>query len=298
LAECGAELPPILVHRETMRVVDGMHRLRAAVLRGQGEIEVRYLMGTDEELFVLAVRANVAHGLPLSLADRKAAAARILRAHPEWSDRSIARIVGLSDKTVGAARRCMTAEIPQQRRRLGRDGTARPVNTIDARRRAGELLAERPDASLREIGAATGLSTATVRDVRDRLRNGQDPAAPRKRQSLQETLTSGTPSSRPSSSRRRGGSADWRGQSKDPVAVLHALRADPALRLTESGRGVLRLLETCAVDADTQQRLAESIPAHCAPAVSYLVAEGVRAWQQLASLIRQRSEEIQSVPAS
>ena len=37
LAESGSDLPPILVHRETMRVIDGMHRLRAAILNGQLE---------------------------------------------------------------------------------------------------------------------------------------------------------------------------------------------------------------------------------------------------------------------
>ena len=34
-------LPPILVHRSTMRVIDGMHRLRAAKLRGDETIAVR-----------------------------------------------------------------------------------------------------------------------------------------------------------------------------------------------------------------------------------------------------------------
>jgi ParB-like chromosome segregation protein Spo0J len=34
LAESGLELPPIVVHRPTRRVIDGMHRLAAARLRG------------------------------------------------------------------------------------------------------------------------------------------------------------------------------------------------------------------------------------------------------------------------
>ena len=34
LASSGAHLSPIVVHRATMRVVDGSHRLKAAVLRG------------------------------------------------------------------------------------------------------------------------------------------------------------------------------------------------------------------------------------------------------------------------
>jgi hypothetical protein len=41
------------------------------------------------------MKLNAAHGLPLSLADRKAAARRILGSYSDWSDRSIAAIAGI-----------------------------------------------------------------------------------------------------------------------------------------------------------------------------------------------------------
>jgi hypothetical protein len=41
LASLRDALPPISVHRPTMRVIDGMHRLRAARLRGADKIKVR-----------------------------------------------------------------------------------------------------------------------------------------------------------------------------------------------------------------------------------------------------------------
>ncbi|MFD1047646.1 ParB/RepB/Spo0J family partition protein, partial [Kibdelosporangium lantanae] len=78
LAASAADLPPIVVQRGTMRVIDGMHRLRAARMRGQNEILVRFYDGDDDEAFIVAVRTNVTHGLPLSQADRTAAAARII----------------------------------------------------------------------------------------------------------------------------------------------------------------------------------------------------------------------------
>ena len=59
-------LPPIIVQRGTMRVIDGMHRLRAAQLRGEKQIAVRFFEGSDDLAFVLAVHANTAHGLPLT----------------------------------------------------------------------------------------------------------------------------------------------------------------------------------------------------------------------------------------
>ncbi|MFD0855543.1 ParB/Srx family N-terminal domain-containing protein, partial [Actinomadura adrarensis] len=78
LAETETTLPPILVHRGTMRVIDGMHRLRAAAQAGHKEIQVEFFEGSEEEGFIRAVKANIVHGLPLTLADRRAAAARIL----------------------------------------------------------------------------------------------------------------------------------------------------------------------------------------------------------------------------
>src|SRR3954471_3912118 len=60
LVESAADLPPILVHRATMRVIDGLHRIRAARLRGDDAIEVRYFDGSEDDAFVLGVRENIA----------------------------------------------------------------------------------------------------------------------------------------------------------------------------------------------------------------------------------------------
>jgi hypothetical protein len=113
LAEFDGQLPPILVQRRTMRVIDGIHRLCAARLLGRETIDVRFFDGDEDEAFVVAVRANARHGLPLTLADRTAAAIHIVRTHAEWSDRRIAGLVGISPKTVGAVRLRLSEEIPQ-----------------------------------------------------------------------------------------------------------------------------------------------------------------------------------------
>src|SRR5207302_2774758 len=86
LAETDSQLPPILVHRPTMRVIDGMHRLRAVQLKGRKTIGVRFFDASEEEAFILAVQLNVEHGMPLTRADRKAAAQRIVMIRPQWSD--------------------------------------------------------------------------------------------------------------------------------------------------------------------------------------------------------------------
>jgi ParB-like chromosome segregation protein Spo0J len=51
-----------------MRVIDGIHRVEAAKLRGAKEIEARLFDGDESASYVLAVQANVTHGLPLSRA--------------------------------------------------------------------------------------------------------------------------------------------------------------------------------------------------------------------------------------
>jgi hypothetical protein len=156
LAEMEAELPPILVHRRTMRVIDGMHRIRAAILRGQEDIAVRFYEGGDDDAFVLAVEANVTHGLPLSGSDRIAAATRILSIRPQWSNRKIASVSGLAATTVGAIRRRST-DIPGQSNtsaRVGLDGKVRPLNAASGRMLASDLIKRSPDAPIREIAAA------------------------------------------------------------------------------------------------------------------------------------------------
>ncbi|MGH3782982.1 MAG: ParB N-terminal domain-containing protein [Pseudonocardiaceae bacterium] len=122
LAESEESLPPIVVHGQTMRVIDGIHRIRAAVMRGEEEITAKIYHGTDDDAFVLAVRMNIAHGLPLSRADRTAAAVRIIGSHPQWSNRMVATVTGLSAGTISTVRRRSTAQNAQSTTRVGKDG--------------------------------------------------------------------------------------------------------------------------------------------------------------------------------
>ena len=175
LAEVAEALPPILVHRNTMKIIDGAHRVGAARLRGETSIRVRFFDGTAEAAFVEGVRANTTNGLPLSRADREAAALRIAAIHPTWSHRAIAAASGLSDKTVKQLRLRSTGGLPHLDTRVGLDGRFRPITAAPGRERAAEALASRPDASLREIARLAGVSPGTVRNVRERLRRGEDP---------------------------------------------------------------------------------------------------------------------------
>lgn len=282
LAEAGAALPPILVHRATMQVVDGVHRLRAARIRGADCVEVRFFDGTEAESFPLSVAINVAQGRPLSSTDRTAAVTRILASHPHWSDRGVAAIVGLSPQKVGHIRRRTLDPARQVPSRLGRDGRARPLNSARARTLAGELIRANPEASLRQIGQQAGLSPATVADVRARLQRGEDVVPPQQRGLA---AVPSVPHKKTAEAAPRGADAVPKSVTQ-LLALYDTLRRDPSLRFNDSGRALLRMLEVCALVARDRQRIASTVPHHCKGPVSELVHGFADVWAGLAEQLK------------
>lgn len=178
LTETIDQLPPIVVRRATNEVIDGVHRTLAAAKAGRRVIAAELFDGTEQEAFVRAVGANVTHGKPLTVEEREAAAARILRDHANWSDRRLAGTCGLSVAAVARVRRS-TTDTAQLNTRLGRDGRRRPEDPAAQRRRIAEILRADPTQPLRRVAAKVGASPATVLDVRHRLERGEDPLPPR-----------------------------------------------------------------------------------------------------------------------
>lgn len=199
------DLPPIVVRAEgdRYRLVDGTHRLAAHRFEGRETIRAeRVDLDGEAEVFEAAARANRTHGKPLSVAERKSVARRLVALAPEWSNVRIAEAVGLSDKTVGELRPRPTSRPTSESPRLdtpapvapptptpapaparteGRDGKARPATAADReaqRERIAEKVAAEPDAPLREVARATGASPSTVAKVRDEVRTGRPRLAP------------------------------------------------------------------------------------------------------------------------
>jgi hypothetical protein len=278
LAGTDTTLPPILVHRQTMRVIDGMHRLRARQIKGEDTITARFYDGTVDAAFVVAVERNVTHGLPLSTADRKAAAARIIKSHLHWSSRAIAACTGLSDRTVRTIRQHSTAELPQSKERIGQDGRTRPLNIAGGRLRASEIIAARPTTSLRAVAKAAGVSLGTAHDVRERMRRGDDPVPVKYGAVVQ--------SERPTV--RRQLNPPVPAQHRGLQATLESLKKDPSLRFTDAGRSALRWLGLHAIDSQSWESLADGIPPHCTEVVAELARCSADAWQELALELEQR----------
>ncbi len=276
LAESTAPLPPVLVHRPTMCVVDGRHRMRAAVLRGELTLPVRFLDCDEDRAFLLSVRANIEHGLPLSLADRKAAAARVVERHPAWSDRRVAALVGLSADSVAVVRRTASAGSGQVTARIGRDGRVRPIDSAQGRLRAGRVLADRPDATLREIAKEAGIALGTARDVRDRVRRGLDPVPERRGRAAAP---------------REAEQASVAMEVEDAVAALQALKKDPSLRFTESGRRLLRWLVGHAVKPEDQAWVVPSVPPHCKVLIADVARQYALMWHGFAEVLEQQERK-------
>jgi ParB-like chromosome segregation protein Spo0J len=280
LMECEASaLPPILVHRSTMQIVDGVHRVRAAQAKGETLIEAILLDGPPESAFVAAVAVNLGHGLPLSIADRRRAAARIVQSHPHWSDRSIARLVGLSTKTIRSIRDSHL--IPSLDSRTGRDGRVRPINSTAGRRAAAEYLAAHPQSSLRTVAKHAGISPNTVRDVRNRMTRGEDPVGctTRATSARVQTTASGAPQKAPAA-------AKVDEDSNTAVRPLVAsLSRDPAIRMTESGRELLRWLNLHMVEDVDVTALLAAIPDHRQSQLAEIATRCAANWSNIAKKI-------------
>ncbi len=276
LAGSDAVLPPIVVHRGTMRIIDGMHRRQAAVLRGESHVAVRYFEGSEQDAFAFAVKANTTHGLPLSAEERSAAAKRLLGSHPQWSDRAVAAVAGVSAKTVRSLRRDTAPAGAVSR--VGRDGRARPVSTADGRLRAREMMEKNPQASLRTVARKAGVSPSTVRDVRERLRRGEH-VVPQNQRPKSEGRMDGLSTTLPVKS------------VEQPAVTVWSLTKDPSLRLTEDGRRLLRLLMTHRLPEQRWEELIATVPPHAATAISEAARGCAHAWNAFADRLSARHGE-------
>jgi ParB-like chromosome segregation protein Spo0J len=270
LTEIADQLPPIVVHRSTMRVIDGAHRLQAARLLGRQTIDVRFFDGDEAATFVVAVQLNVKHGMPLSLPERTAAATRILRSHPQWSDRMIASIVGLSPKTVGAVRARSGEDVRRSDERVGLDGRVRRAGRggtgTDAARQ--EVLQDKAEASSPDEDRADSTVRGPNPEPPGVHHDDVDPA--RQRRSRQRIarppdLTTDVPTT---------------GAGRSDVVSL--LRRDPSLRFSEGGRLLLRLLETSTMDQRLWDQMVHSMPAHHLETVVALARECAVSWHTFA----------------
>jgi len=145
LYRSGMDLPPVTVFHDgaTHWLADGFHRYWANKRINCKHIFADVRQGTQRDAVLYSVGANASHGLRRTNADKRKAVLTMLedKEWSQWSDREIAKRCGVSDKTVGAARKNHTAEIPQYdqgRRTFTHPKTGKPttMNTPNIGRRS------------------------------------------------------------------------------------------------------------------------------------------------------------------
>jgi hypothetical protein len=279
LAALDCALPPILVDRITMRVIDGIHRLMAASIKGHKLIDVEFFDGSREDAFLRGVEANVEHGLPLTHADRTAAALRILKSHPNMSDRAIAKSTGLGARAVAELRRSSDF-VPKSEFRVGRDGKVRPLDGAKGRLRVAELIMENPDASLRQVARVAGVSPATALDVRRRLERGDEPV--RRPEAPVDTEAA--------SPKDPGSFQNLSEAVPQLTATLEKLMRDPSLRQSELGRRLLRMFKENVLGAKDMTDIVASVPSHCIELIIQLSRHNSQIWDEFAEELKRRAQ--------
>lgn len=178
LARCLDATPPILIS-DTGVLIDGAHRVEAARQLGRTTIRVQQVAGTAAELLTAGIAANVAHGQPLTLPQRRTAARRLLEADPTRSDRSVAHVCGLSPTTIGRIR--ATAGVHNGQFRVGQDGRCYPVRPLAAattKADAPEPQLRRHRVLARRLATLVTTAAATARRWRRRLGHALRPRRP------------------------------------------------------------------------------------------------------------------------
>ncbi|WP_327257957.1 ParB/RepB/Spo0J family partition protein [Streptomyces sp. NBC_01244] len=325
----SAELPPVLVQIDGYRIIDGLHRLEVAKLRGDSSIKARFVDCSNSEALVIAMKANGSHGLPLSKADRVSGARRVLGSHPDWSDRAVARITGLSAKTIASMREQPGEGTPLDGKRIGRDGRRRPVGPGEGRRRAAEYIAAHPHAPLRQVARETDVSLGTVHDVSSRLRRGESPersgcrtpdAAPQPLRSVHPAhsvppVRSVPPAGEPPRSASEvpggaesvgaapvplrvapgiGGAPQRRNRTDEVPAwatVAAKMATDPTIRYTAGGREFLRWMQLHAAEPDDGWReLIDAVPAHWLGVIAPIAERIGKEWSLLAEGLKTKQD--------
>jgi DNA-binding transcriptional regulator YiaG len=93
----GEVFPAIKITRDH-RLVDGIHRLLAALSIGKGTIEAEII--DTENLLLAAAESNSRHGLPLSSEEKRAVALKVLQADPKLPLDRIAKSLAVSRDTI------------------------------------------------------------------------------------------------------------------------------------------------------------------------------------------------------
>jgi hypothetical protein len=193
----------------------------------------------------------------------------------------------LSPKTVAAIRSRPTREAPALDARVGRDGKVRPIDPAAGRRRAAQVLTERPELPLRAIAREAGVSPSTAANVRARIRAGKDPvqverSRPPTKVSPPRTMTSRNldPSD-----------AECLHLIDPKVSAVRTLEVDRSFRDDPERHALLAFLETRIVDPSTLESFLQCVPLSRVYVIADIAHSCEAAWGSFARALEQRAQQ-------
>jgi hypothetical protein len=145
--EAGAQLPPVIACRQTRRVVDGYHRVRAHQRLGRTEVPVTWRDYDDDQARLLdAIAANSGHGRSLNSWDL----ARCVL---------LADRLGIADDRLAGAMQVRSQAVARVRDiKIARDGSGRPVPIkATVHHLAGRPMSETQQEGAAKVGGMSGL---------------------------------------------------------------------------------------------------------------------------------------------
>lgn len=126
--KAGANFPPVDLFWDGNRfhVGDGSHRIAGARKAGRKHIPALVREGTRRDALLHSLAANQRHGLRRSPADKRYAVGKALAELKDYSDRQIAKLIGVSHTFVAHCRRKATGHVASSApTRLGADNKRR-----------------------------------------------------------------------------------------------------------------------------------------------------------------------------
>jgi uncharacterized ParB-like nuclease family protein len=179
--KAGKSFPPIGVVYDGTNywVWDGFHRVPAHVKAKKTVILAEIRQGTQRDAILLSVGANSEHGARRTNEDKRRAVLTLLK-DPEWSkwsDREIARQVGVTHPFVAKLRGELTGNRYQSRARKGGDGRTTDTSNI------GHSAKQEGDAKPEENGVQEPTAEASegkaLPDAPQSAANGHPATTPR-----------------------------------------------------------------------------------------------------------------------
>lgn len=209
-------LPPVRVQAKTNVVVDGYHRVEAAVRLGLEEVAVRPEEIPDDELRLVAGLANSQHGQPLSRTERNQLAVALVRNYGKLRE-EVAQLLGVSGSAVTLALREHQFN-EQLSEKLGspvqviNSAHVRALYRVGAEQR--ERLLEAVVSKVDEDGQPYPLTGAELKVLVDRM---LDPATPTAE--LNRLLNDPKARPKPPASASSNGAAAGAAEERDPFVA-------------------------------------------------------------------------------